>query len=307
MCRKLETVLAGSGMNPRELWRKFSSSAVHTQRCHDDLASPSCKHPSDEKFEASGSAHSEERVDGNGSNEKLSGSVLTDEETRSRVSFHEEYSGNNTNRETVTTSLCPAGPMCLQDVNKRVSDDNSSTEAQFTCSALDGFRAEAPCNDCGIVCSSGHSSVDSNFVQVGAEIPAVLVEDDVAKMRPAGSGSIGNQDDTCDDQHDDAPLETIELYAMANQEDRSDIHDSMLYAVCHRTRKLRSFKKKITDALASKRLREKEYEQLAIWFGDATMTSDLDTAEETLSSKTTSAIDTKRPLEPEDDSEWELL
>ncbi|XP_010553105.1 PREDICTED: uncharacterized protein LOC104823260 isoform X2 [Tarenaya hassleriana] len=272
MCRKLETVLAGSGMNPRELWRKFSSSAVHTQRCHDDLASPSCKHPSDEKFEASGSAHSEERVDGNGSNEKLSGSVLTDEETRSRVSFHEEYS-----------------------------------EAQFTCSALDGFRAEAPCNDCGIVCSSGHSSVDSNFVQVGAEIPAVLVEDDVAKMRPAGSGSIGNQDDTCDDQHDDAPLETIELYAMANQEDRSDIHDSMLYAVCHRTRKLRSFKKKITDALASKRLREKEYEQLAIWFGDATMTSDLDTAEETLSSKTTSAIDTKRPLEPEDDSEWELL
>lgn len=55
------------------------------------------------------------------------------------------------------------------------------------------------------------------------------------------------------------------------------------------------------DALTTKRIREKEYEQLAIWFGDADMGSDL-------VSDDSEAIDSKSSQVHESaDSQWELL
>lgn len=59
--------------------------------------------------------------------------------------------------------------------------------------------------------------------------------------------------------------------------------------------------RKILDALTTKRIREKEYEQLAIWFGDADMGSDLVSGD-------SEAIDFKSSQVHESaDSQWELL
>ncbi|CAN7021301.1 unnamed protein product [Brassica rapa subsp. trilocularis] len=82
-------------------------------------------------------------------------------------------------------------------------------------------------------------------------------------------------------------LMLLHLYDMTFHEDPSDFDDNLLYAARDRTRQLRSFKvlplsflcflftiiirQKIMDALTS----EKEYEQLAIWFGDADMGVDV--------------------------------
>lgn len=58
------------------------------------------------------------------------------------------------------------------------------------------------------------------------------------------------------------------------------------------------YQRKILDALATKRIREKEYEQLAIWFGDANMGSDL--VKEDKNSKSSQVLESE-------DSQWELL
>ncbi|MED6170321.1 hypothetical protein PIB30_029816 [Stylosanthes scabra] len=49
------------------------------------------------------------------------------------------------------------------------------------------------------------------------------------------------------------------------------VDDIELYAVSSRMQKLRSYKKGIQDAFASKKRLAKEYEQLAIWYGDTDM------------------------------------
>lgn len=61
------------------------------------------------------------------------------------------------------------------------------------------------------------------------------------------------------------------------------------------------------DALTSKRRREKEYEQLAIWFGDAEMGCDAMNAKKNeTSSVNTKSSESNVPFASED-SEWELL
>uniref|UniRef100_A0A1J3ERN8 Uncharacterized protein n=1 Tax=Noccaea caerulescens TaxID=107243 RepID=A0A1J3ERN8_NOCCA len=115
-----------------------------------------------------------------------------------------------------------------------------------------------------------------------------------------------NQDEFFIEDFDAAPLDTIDLYDMTFREDSSDFDDNLLYAARDRSRQLRSFKSKIMDALTSKRRREKEYEQLAIWFGDADMGCDLMKTKEhaTIDSKSSHSI---VPFASEEDSEWELL
>jgi len=96
-----------------------------------------------------------------------------------------------------------------------------------------------------------------------------------------------------------------ELCGMESREDPLYVEDSELYAIHLRTKKLRSFKRKVLDVLTSKRRREKEYEQLPIWYGDAGMGSDLATKEE---SQQVEATDSKSSLLLEsEDSQWELL
>ncbi|CAJ1978505.1 unnamed protein product [Sphenostylis stenocarpa] len=67
-------------------------------------------------------------------------------------------------------------------------------------------------------------------------------------------------------------METIQLNDDPDPKPEKDcvnVQDRELHAVVHRTRKLRSYKEKIRDAFSSKKRLSKEYEQLAIWYGDS--------------------------------------
>ncbi|KAJ6894056.1 hypothetical protein NC652_027968 [Populus alba x Populus x berolinensis] len=82
------------------------------------------------------------------------------------------------------------------------------------------------------------------------------------------------------------------------------VDDNLLYEVARRNRKLRSYKKKIQDAFFAKKRLTKEYEQLAIWFGDL---DDHDTMQRESSSSTTITLDPDPQTNSTQDSEWELL
>ncbi|CAA7043098.1 unnamed protein product [Microthlaspi erraticum] len=143
----------------------------------------------------------------------------------------------------------------------------------------------------------------SNLNPIATKIPEMPLQDSVANMI---SFNEVNLDDMCNDKAEDAPLATNALYGMEFQEDPSHVDDNALYAVRVRTKKLRSVKRKILDALTSKRRREKEYEHLPIWFGDADMGSDLVVTGG--DSKQVEAMDSKSSqVQESEDSQWELL
>lgn len=108
---------------------------------------------------------------------------------------------------------------------------------------------------------------------------------------------IGLSDESsCDFSH--SSMETIDLHDKVKLEESCVIvDDSVLHAISCRTRKLRSYKKRIQDAFTSKKRLTKEYEQLAIWFGD----TDINSSQETLSNMKNLQI------HDASDSEWELL
>ncbi|CAN8304874.1 unnamed protein product [Cochlearia groenlandica] len=165
-------------------------------------------------------------------------------------------------------------------------------------------------NDDTFVSPSRVSTGDLNLISLPTEIQGTPGQDKVANIRAFTSNTMkANQDEFFIEDFDEAPLDTIDLYDMTFREDPSDFDDDLLYAARVKTKQLRSFKKKIMDALTSKRRREKEYEQLAIWFGDADMGCDLIKTKE--HATTSSSIDSKsnQPNIPSasEDSEWEIL
>ncbi|XP_048441719.1 uncharacterized protein LOC103927937 isoform X2 [Pyrus x bretschneideri] len=109
--------------------------------------------------------------------------------------------------------------------------------------------------------------------------------------------AFGSSDESSSD-FSRSSMETIDLHDKVMLEESCVIvDDSVLHAVSSRARKQRSYKKRIQDAFTSKKRLAKEYEQLAIWFGD----SHIETSQQTLSNV--------KSLETDDacDSEWELL
>ncbi|CAI8583699.1 unnamed protein product [Vicia faba] len=86
------------------------------------------------------------------------------------------------------------------------------------------------------------------------------------------------------------------------------VADSELYAVSYRIQKLRSYKKRIQDAFSSKKRLAKEYEQLAIWYGDADMEPNQDTPQtRALFSSRTYANAENLQVQQASETEWELL
>ncbi|KAG4177211.1 hypothetical protein ERO13_A11G287000v2 [Gossypium hirsutum] len=80
--------------------------------------------------------------------------------------------------------------------------------------------------------------------------------------------SLGSIDDSIDDVSISS-MYTIQLRDEVKLEDSCVIVDgTALYAASRIIRKHRSYKKRIQDVLTSKKRLAKEYEQLAIWFGD---------------------------------------
>ncbi|KAK3198765.1 hypothetical protein Dsin_022180 [Dipteronia sinensis] len=122
------------------------------------------------------------------------------------------------------------------------------------------------------------------------------------------SSNIGSSHDDSDDM-DYSGMETIELVNTAKLDDSCLMVDnSALYVVPYRTQKRRSLKKRIQDAFTSRKRLTKEYEQLAIWFGDVDMGSSQDRLHSHMSPTTSSTSDTNNLTSDQAcDSEWELL
>ncbi|KAF3442433.1 hypothetical protein FNV43_RR16349 [Rhamnella rubrinervis] len=93
-------------------------------------------------------------------------------------------------------------------------------------------------------------------------------------------------------------METIDLCDKVKREESCVfLDDSELYTISCRVQKLRSYKKRIQDMFTSKKRLAKEYEQLAIWYGDVDIDSSPHTPFDTQNLQTRHACD----------SEWELL
>lgn len=119
------------------------------------------------------------------------------------------------------------------------------------------------------------------------------------------------QGHSCDLDNDitDPCLETVELCDKVKLDESCVIVEpSELYAVARRARKLRSFRKKIQDAFTSKKRLAEEYEQLAIWYGDADMEPGKDECQPSLPCTPATPLDLRNSqIQPPLDSEWELL
>ncbi|XVF78727.1 hypothetical protein PTKIN_Ptkin14bG0158800 [Pterospermum kingtungense] len=129
-----------------------------------------------------------------------------------------------------------------------------------------------------------------------------------AQFQALSSSDIGHIYDASEDISISS-METIDLCDEVKLEDSCVIVDSTsLYAASRIMKKHRSYKKRIQDALTSKKRLAKEYEQLAIWFGDADMGSNPDHFQTLRPSSSSTASECKnKQTEHPCDSEWELL
>ncbi|KAL0697850.1 hypothetical protein Bca4012_053972 [Brassica carinata] len=208
-------------------------------------------------------------------------------------------------------SLSSSDPPGLDSVRDDDKADHCLRTEQGDCNqkattSRNNPKSSQACNDDDAFVSP---SGNSNLIPLATETQAAPSGlDKVANMRSFSSNSMMvNQDEFFIEDFDEAPLDTIDLYDMTFREDPSDFDDNLLYAARDRSRQHRSFKVKIMDALTSKRRREKEYEQLAIWFGDAQMGCDvMNTKKHETSSLNPKSSESNEPLASED-SEWELL
>ncbi|KAG6736026.1 hypothetical protein POTOM_061281 [Populus tomentosa] len=160
--------------------------------------------------------------------------------------------------------------------------------------------------------SSTSAQSDSSLVLLSStSAPTVSCKIKAAEMGLAASNSvlslvsIGCSDDSAVDDLTESKMENIDLSDNVKLEESCVIvDDNLLYEVARRNRKLRSYKKKIQDAFFAKKRLTKEYEQLAIWFGDL---DDHDTMQRESSSSTTITLDPDPQTNSTQDSEWELL
>ncbi|XP_042951103.1 uncharacterized protein LOC122283024 isoform X5 [Carya illinoinensis] len=103
----------------------------------------------------------------------------------------------------------------------------------------------------------------------------------------------------------DSSMETVKLCDEVKLDESCVIVEpSELYAVSRRVRKLRSYRKRIQDAFASKKRLAEEYEQLAVWYGDV----DMGSSKDSLQSMPATPLDLKNlPIQQACDSDWEFL
>ncbi|KAM3744799.1 hypothetical protein ACB098_06G078700 [Castanea mollissima] len=164
------------------------------------------------------------------------------------------------------------------------------------------------------IISCKNKSVESGLGSSCSMLSLKSIEEDnsrikeILSLNESSESALGHSYDLNNDIND-PDMETIELCDKVNLDESCVIVEpSELYAVSHRVRKLRSYRKKIQDAFASKKRLVKEYEQLAIWYGDVDMGSSKDGSQPLLTSTPAKSLDSKNlQLELSYDTEWELL
>ncbi|GMY32004.1 hypothetical protein FCV25MIE_27246 [Fagus crenata] len=224
------------------------------------------------------------------------------------------------------------GTVCdsLEDITEVVSDvssilTSSETAEMSPLSSSSSLLAESfslsgksPDNSSSAVsCNNPGDCVCDSSSKVCSSTPAPVIScknKSVESVLASSSSSIlslesiGFSDDLNYDINDPG-METIELCDEVKLDESCVIVEpSELYAVSHRARKFRSYRKKIQDAFGSRKRLVKEYEQLAIWYGGIDMGSSKDGSQPLLPSIPAKPLDSKDlQLEPSYDNGWELL
>ncbi|XP_038898348.1 uncharacterized protein LOC120086024 isoform X2 [Benincasa hispida] len=120
-----------------------------------------------------------------------------------------------------------------------------------------------------------------------------------SKSTSSGIPSLSTEGGCPHDSSDYSKMETVDLGHKVTLEDESDVVDyKTLHAVSRRTQKLRSYKR-IQDAFSSKKRLAKEYEQLAIWYGDTDLEFSTNNSQKLEKENASTSYVS--------DSEWEVL
>ncbi|KAK7257168.1 hypothetical protein RIF29_30946 [Crotalaria pallida] len=171
------------------------------------------------------------------------------------------------------------------------------------------FEIETYKNNSGDV---AWSVSDSSLVHVYCE-PSPLVADQIRKSQCGLASSGYSQSMESNDESlinsEEPILEDIQLNDNAKLEESCVfVDDSELHAVSCRAQKLRSYKKRIQAAFASKKRLAREYEQLAIWYGDTDMEHSQGLSRTLLPFDSRTYVESKN-LQGRDasENEWELL
>lgn len=179
----------------------------------------------------------------------------------------------------------------------------------------ESFLLENSIENSSPMAESCHSCVDVARLVSHSVLPSLpstttSFSEKVSEMRLMSSSSVLLSEsigllDVSDYEDNVSSMESIDLYDEAKLEDSSVyVDNSALYAVSSTLRRHRSYKQMLRDAFTSKKRLAKEYEQLAIWFGDADMGSNNGSNQRPQTFLTTTQCE---DLQAETDSGWEVL
>ncbi|KAJ7981805.1 Fiber Fb32-like protein isoform 3 [Quillaja saponaria] len=175
----------------------------------------------------------------------------------------------------------------------------------------ENFSSEAVSCKNNLAAVTGCTSYSTRLLVCSA--PASDADGEIMEFEATHVSSCRSQSvESCDDSICNSiifGMENVELYNKSKLEESCVfVDDSELHAVSCRARKLRSYKKRIQDAFSSKKRLTKEYEQLAIWYGDTDMEFSQDRSHSLFPITPRTSLESKK-LEGQHacDSEWELL
>lgn len=158
---------------------------------------------------------------------------------------------------------------------------------------------------------SCHSSVDVARCVSHSALTTTTFSERVSEMGLMSSSIFESSEsigplDVSDHEVNSSSMETIDLCDDVKLEDSSNyVDNNALYDVSRTLRKHRSYKQILRDAFTSKKRLVKEYEQLAIWFGDADMGSNKQSEQQRPLTFTTTMG--SKDLQAETDFGWEVL
>ncbi|XP_068338062.1 chitinase-like protein PB1E7.04c [Pyrus communis] len=236
----------------------------------------------------------------------------------------EDVSGASSTTSEIASSVV-SGENAIENMELASFSSSNAKDSNGLPSSASPSTVSGENKDLGMGLSSSSSVISPESVAEGtsrtAEIMPLTVPFRKQQVQICDSVQYGalrlSLDIGCSDESSSDsshfPMETIDLHDKVMLEERNVgfhnkvkleescviIDDSVLHAVSSRARKLRSCKKRIQDAFTSNKRLAKEYEQLAIWFGD----SDID------SSHSQGALSNMEKSEIDDacDFGWELL
>ncbi|KAK7342730.1 hypothetical protein VNO80_25686 [Phaseolus coccineus] len=191
---------------------------------------------------------------------------------------------------TRTEPSCSSSSLTLGSLySKQLNESCKSNPGDATLCISDGFKVHTRCE------SSTH------LAGLVMEPQGCLVFSGYFQSMESEDKSLVSSIESC--------MEVIQLNDDPKLEKRCiNVDDGELHAVAFRTRKLRSYKKRIQDAFTSKKRLSKEYEQLAIWYGDCDIEPRQDFSETLFPLSTRTNMESKNVEEQHDsETEWELL